>query len=214
MPSPYEIAQSQVGKNSAMISDYLRTGGQNLNPQQLAWCAAFVNSSLQQAGIKGSGSNMARSLLNVGQPTETPQKGDIAVFSRGNPNGPTGHVGFYDSHTPDGKIQILGGNQSDAVSLTTMDPSKLLGFRSVASMYGGGGAPMQPGTSLPMMAQAGAPQPVTPGFQMANPGALAAFAPSLASMFTGPDQTQQRKAEEEAAMTRKRALFSGPGPFG
>lgn len=79
---------------------------------------------------------------------------------------------------------------------------------------------MIPGRSLPMMAQAGAPQPAAPGFQMAPQGvpAPAAMA-SLAQMF---QQTQQstaqaqaeREAEEEAVAARRRALFGGPSPFG
>lgn len=131
--SPMDFALTKLGKGEAPDRDdlkkYLATGGANLDPKTTAWCAAFVNSSLAQAGITGTGSNMARSFLKWGEAVEQPQKGDLAVFSRGNPNSPFGHVAFYDSTTPDGRIRVLGGNQSDAVSYANYDPGKLLGYR-------------------------------------------------------------------------------------
>jgi uncharacterized protein (TIGR02594 family) len=138
--APYEIAATQLGKREApdraALQDYLKTGGVNLDPATLAWCAAFVNSSLGQAGIKGTGSNLARSFLNYGEAVDQPQKGDIAVFSRGDPMGPYGHVGFFEGYDPDGRIRVLGGNQSDSVSIAAQDPSRLLGFRRIPSSGG------------------------------------------------------------------------------
>ena len=66
------LAASQMGFNErdqqAAIQDYLQTGGANLDPAVTAWCAAFVNASLQQTGIKGTGSNMARSFMAGASP--------------------------------------------------------------------------------------------------------------------------------------------------
>ncbi len=107
----------------------MTTGGANLDPATAAWCAAFVNASLGHAGVKGTGSNMARSFLNWGEEVAEPQRGDVAVFSRGDANGPYGHVGFFDSYNPDGTIRLLGGNQGDAVSYANYSPNALLGFR-------------------------------------------------------------------------------------
>lgn len=209
MTTAFDLARSQLGKTEAMVSDYLRTGGQNLNPQELAWCAAFVNSSLQQAGIQGSGSNMARSLLNVGTPTSTPQQGDLAVFWRGSRNGQFGHVGFFDSVQPDGRIRILSGNDGDAVRYGSMPANRLLGYRSLTDLYApaAGGA----GGKLPIMAQAGAPQPTTPGFQMATepPGRAA----DLAALFTpnplqiaAADMTAREQTRQEQEQERRKRL--------
>lgn len=130
---PIDIAANAIGLNEgdkkAALTDYLTTGGANLDPATLAWCAAFVNSTLKQAGMEGTGSNMARSFLDWGQPVDQPQRGDIAVFSRGDPNGPFGHVGFFEGYNPDGTIRVLGGNQGDAVSVASYSPDQLLGFR-------------------------------------------------------------------------------------
>lgn len=139
----HDLAQSQLGlnerQNAAAIKDYLETGGQNLDPQQLAWCAAFVNSTLSQSGLQGSGSPAARSLLDVGKPIQygdnildQPRQGDLAVFSRQDPKNPNaGHVGFYTGESPGGDISLLGGNQGKKgeVSIKPYPQERLLGFR-------------------------------------------------------------------------------------
>jgi uncharacterized protein (TIGR02594 family) len=133
MQNALDTAARAIGLNEgdkrAALQDYLTTGGASLDPATTAWCAAFVGATLKQSGYEGTGSNMARSYLDWGQPVDQPQRGDIAVFSRGDPNGPFGHVGFFEGYNPDGTIRVLGGNQGDAVSVAGYDPSRLLGFR-------------------------------------------------------------------------------------
>lgn len=133
MNRAFDIAAQQIGLNEneqrAALSEYMRNGGQNLDPAVTAWCAAFVNASLSQAGIEGTGKLNARSYLDWGQEVSNPQRGDIAVFSRGDPNGWQGHVGFFDGYNQDGSIRVLGGNQGDSVSIANYDANSLLGFR-------------------------------------------------------------------------------------
>jgi len=131
-------------------------------------------------------------------------------------------------------------NHGQAVDLKFLDPRAQAWVHANAKQYGlhfplsnenwhiepigargGQGQPtMQPGTSLPMMAQAGAPQPVTPGFQIDQvtpvAPAVAPAAPSpLAAMFALDEDTKRRRAEEAVAeQTRRAALFGGPSPFG
>lgn len=137
MPTPYEIATKMLGshenRNHSALTAYLTNGGVNLDPAKQAWCAAFVNSAITQAGGKGSGSNLARSLLNIGTPTQTPKEGDIAVFSRGDPNGPYGHVGFYKGVDASGNPIILGGNQGNTVSEASYPKDRLLGYRTLGN---------------------------------------------------------------------------------
>lgn len=160
MANALDIAAAQIGLNEtdkkAALQDYLTTGGANLDPATTAWCAAFVNASLQQAGVQGTGSNMARSFLKWGTEVKEPQRGDLAVFSRGDPNGPFGHVGFFDGYNPDGTIRVLGGNQGDAVSIAAYSPDQLLGFRRASD----GGSPSQYASGNALATpQAPAPQP-------------------------------------------------------
>jgi hypothetical protein len=59
---------------------------------------------------------------------DKPYPGCIAVFSRGDPRSWTGHVGFYAGESG-GNIQVLGGNQSNQVSIAPQAKSRLLGYR-------------------------------------------------------------------------------------
>lgn len=127
-------------------------------------------------------------------------------------------------------------NHGQAVDLKFLDPRAQAWVHANAKQYGlhfplsnenwhiepigarGGAQPtMQPGTSLPMMAQAGAPQPVTPGFQMTEAPAAPAVptVSPLAAMFVADAEAKKRQAEEAAAeQARRNALFGGPSPFG
>lgn len=133
MNNAFDLAAKQIGLNEtgqkSALQDYLTTGGQNLDPATTAWCAAFVNATLAQSGQQGTGKLNARSYLDWGQAVDAPQQGDVAVFSRGDPNGWQGHVGFFDGYNSDGTIRVLGGNQGDSVSISSYNPSSLLGFR-------------------------------------------------------------------------------------
>ncbi len=172
MADPFQLAASQLGLNEndqrAAIQDYLTTGGVNLDPATTAWCAAFVGATLKQSGMEGTGSNMARSYLNWGQEVKDPQRGDVAVFSRGDPNGPYGHVGFFDGYNEDGTIRVLGGNQGDSVSYANYGADSLLGFRRANGSPAGQPTnalamqPPQPGQPQQMAQNALAPEPWTP----------------------------------------------------
>lgn len=209
MPGPLDIATGVLGKNEnvdrAALQDYLRTGGVNLDPATRAWCAAFVNSTLAQAGMSGTGSNMARSFMNWGTPVDTPERGDIAVFRRGDPNGPLGHVGFFEGYNPDGTIKILAGNQGNAVAYGDMAAADLLGFRRAAPA--GGGTQTVQAAPVPGVAQAPPPAPTTaqPFAAPAEPGQ------ALGALFVQAAQGyRDRKREEEAAdQARRTALFGG-----
>ena len=81
---------------------------------EVPWCSSFVCWVLEQAGIKSTGSAMARSFLKWGFPVKDPFPGCVVVLKRGNP--PAGHVGFFKFRkSPGGWVHVLGGNQSDQV---------------------------------------------------------------------------------------------------
>ena len=131
------IARSFIGKSETehaeMIGAFIvRLTGNSLDVRETPWCAAFVNAVLKASGIDGTGSLSARSFLQFGTETQMPKPGDIAVFSRGDPNGRAGHVGFYAWEIErDGEIyiRIVGGNQGDSVSEQLYPKSRLLGYR-------------------------------------------------------------------------------------
>ena len=96
--------------------------------EEIPWCSAFANFCIEESGLQGTNSRLARSWLGWGTPTNTPVRGCIVVFKRGAEGSGQGHVGFYLAGSPKTGIRILGGNQSDKVSIVTQ-PLPFLGYR-------------------------------------------------------------------------------------
>jgi uncharacterized protein (TIGR02594 family) len=80
-----------------------------------AWCAAFVNWCLKQAGAPYLNYATAKSWLGFGQTVASPVYGCVTVIKPSQSTGSTtGHVAFYLRHKGN-KIVLLGGNQRDEV---------------------------------------------------------------------------------------------------
>jgi uncharacterized protein (TIGR02594 family) len=105
-----------------------------LDPMKDAWCAAYLNMSLSDLGIQGTGSNLAKSFKTIGRPLDAPVPGAIAVFNRGNPNSIFGHVGVVGSvNLQTGMMTIVGGNQTGArVTESTRPISDAIAFRDAS----------------------------------------------------------------------------------
>lgn len=135
--SPIEVAAGYLGlseernNDNVTLSRFIRTAaGIDIDPAKTAWCAAFIDAVLHASGQGGgTGKLNARSYLDWGTPVTTPVRGDVVVISRGNPNGWEGHVGFFEGYDENGNIRILGGNQSNQVSVQSYPADRLLGFR-------------------------------------------------------------------------------------
>jgi len=114
-------------KNRKILSDLV-----DLDVAVIPWCASFINALLEELGIEGSGSNLARSLLKVGTKVklEDALPGDIVVFKRGNSTW-QGHVALFVKGPTNGFIEVLGGNQGDRVCIAKYKARKLLGVRRV-----------------------------------------------------------------------------------
>jgi uncharacterized protein (TIGR02594 family) len=96
----------------------------------IPWCGLFVAHCLgSQLPEETLPRNVlgARNWARAGIET-TPRLGAIMVFWRGSPNGWKGHVGFYWAEDDDA-FHILGGNQSDAVTITRLSRDRLLEAR-------------------------------------------------------------------------------------
>lgn len=119
------------GKNNPRIHDYFQATGFKAGEASDAWCSAFANWCMKQAGIKGTNSAAAQSWLRWGVelPLTEPRPGCIVVFSRPTPTNPnSGHVAFYVRSTR-GYIHVLGGNQNNRVCVRPYPSSRLLGYR-------------------------------------------------------------------------------------
>ncbi len=112
---------------------YHRTTEGGAAPDETHWCSSFVNYCVEQAGFAGTDSKWAMSWHDNGwgrDVTADPGEGDIVVFRRreGSRSGEIvgGHVGFFISQE-EGKIQILGGNQSNRIRISSYPKNGMLG---------------------------------------------------------------------------------------
>lgn len=92
---------------------------------EVPWCAAFTNACLERAGIRSPRKDSAKSYLDWGLKLDHPEPGCIAVFSRAGGN----HVAFAIARDGGGDLVCIGGNQSDAVNISTFDRSRVIGYR-------------------------------------------------------------------------------------
>ena len=106
------------GVNAARISEYFRSTALGDQPDSVPWCSAFVNFCMEKSGQPRTRSALARSWLNWGKEADDFVPGCVIVLSRGAP--PSGHVGFFAGFDEAGNIRLLGGNQGDSVSVSSV----------------------------------------------------------------------------------------------
>lgn len=132
-PKWYEIAKKELGtkevsgpKHNPRIIDYHAATSLKATEDEVAWCASFVGWCLEEAGIEGTYSALARSYMDWGEKLSHPKKGCIVIFRRGKPW--QGHVGFLVRETAH-SIYLLGGNQDDAVTIQAFSKEDVIGYR-------------------------------------------------------------------------------------
>lgn len=111
--------------------DWLKRDGRSLgDPSKNPWCDDFVETCIRMSlpdepllGALGTNPYWARNWLLFGQAVQ-PIIGAMLIFERGS----GGHVGFAVGQD-DTHFYVLGGNQSDAVTIARIAKSRLLGAR-------------------------------------------------------------------------------------
>ena len=96
----------------------------------IAWCAIFMSYFFMRCGVVDKPIIAARKWNKVGTKVDDPQFGDIVIYWRYSVNDWRGHVGIYLRRVGD-QIYTLGGNQSDAVTVTPYAASRLLEYRRI-----------------------------------------------------------------------------------
>lgn len=119
--------------NPVVVEMFHAVGHSWVKDDETAWCAAFVGYVLEEVDVASTRKLDARSYLGWGEVVEPEdaRTGDVMVFYRGDKNGWQGHVGFLVGFTATGDYEILGGNQKDAVNVSTYPKERLLGVRRV-----------------------------------------------------------------------------------
>ena len=118
------------GSNEAIMGWAERLELTSYNDDDIPWCGLFtahcIGSQLPEETLPGNPLG-ARRWQTFGKGA-SPQLGAVMVFWRGSPRGWKGHVGFYWAED-DAAYHILGGNQSDAVTVARLSKDRLLEAR-------------------------------------------------------------------------------------
>lgn len=138
-------------RDNGFLRRWLRSDGKTLgDPAKLPWCGDFVETCIKIGlpgepfpGAVGENPYWARNWLGFGKACK-PVYGAVLVFERG-PS--SGHVGFAMGQD-DTAFHVLGGNQSNAVTVARIAKSRLLGARWPATF-----TPVS--TTLPAMTRDG-----------------------------------------------------------
>ncbi len=136
--TPIELARSYLGTkelkgsvdNPKIMEMYRTVGHEWVEHDEVAWCAAFVGHCLERAGFTSTRKLNARSYLTWGEKVpgvEQAREGDIVIFTRGAGTA-QGHVAIFLKATGS-QVEVLGGNQSDGVTIARYPRSRLLGIR-------------------------------------------------------------------------------------
>jgi uncharacterized protein (TIGR02594 family) len=133
----FDLALTKKGlhenRDISELKTFLRADGKTLgDPSKLPWCGDFVETCIAltlRTELLPANPYLARNWLKFGREI-TLTLGAVLVFWRGNRNGSQGHVGFYAGESEDGKrLYVLGGNQSDQISIVPLGADRLLGAR-------------------------------------------------------------------------------------
>lgn len=139
-----EVKELPGGQQAPLIQWFHELAGLGPNTSdETPWCSGFVNAMAWLARCTRSKKANARSWLDVGQVLDLRDAAvgyDVVILRRfinGIDNGVSGHVGFYAGHTLNDQHQpvqvfLLGGNQSNQVTLAPFPAKDVIGVRRLA----------------------------------------------------------------------------------
>jgi len=140
-------------RDKARLTAWLKSDGRRLgDTEKLPWCGDYVETAIRNSlpneplpGALGENPYWARNWMLFGEATK-PVYGAVVVFSRGS----GGHVGFLVGEDAT-DYYVLGGNQSNAVTVTRIAKARALGTRWPATHK-------NPNKPLPKMKASGIPK--------------------------------------------------------
>lgn len=123
--------------SNPLILAMLRLDANWPTDDEVPWCSAFPNFICWELRLPRSKNLGARSWLRVGRPISVDEAKpgfDVCILTRGEVQpGPevlnaNGHVGFF-ARVDSNFVWLLGGNQSDGVSVAAFNRERILGIR-------------------------------------------------------------------------------------
>lgn len=113
--------------NPRIIELYADAGHDEIQHDEVPWCAAFVGACLARANLPNTGTLLALDYKKYGEGLDGPELYCIGVKTRGNSTW-EGHVGFVVAFDAD-TITLLGGNQHDSVCIQKFPRAEFVAFR-------------------------------------------------------------------------------------
>ncbi len=124
------LTEAAGAADNPVILDWAKAAEVTFAHDEIPWCGLFmahcIGSALPEEPLPANPLS-ARNWLKFGIDV-APQLGAILVFWRGSKQGWAGHVALYWGQDAD-SFHVLGGNQSDSVTVTRIARSRLLGAR-------------------------------------------------------------------------------------
>lgn len=117
-------------RDRAVLSKWFDKSVSWIDPREVPWCGAFVATCLRKYNpnlVLPDNPLGARGWSKFGKSAH-PGLGSILVFWRVSPNSWQGHVGFYYAED-DTHFHVLGGNQSNAVTVSRIAKNRLIASR-------------------------------------------------------------------------------------
>ena len=110
------------------------------------WCGPFMAQVFKEAGLSTKVPKeffRAKAWESAGTKLDKPAYGCVVTFTRDG----GGHVGIVVGKTKSGMLKVLGGNQSNAVTIQDFDPKRVTSYRWVSS----GSVPLEHRYDLPVL---------------------------------------------------------------
>lgn len=153
MRSPIEITPLELATRFVGIKEKVGPGAHNpwilawnslidggVSDDETPWCSTFCHGICWTLGLPGNPNRRARSWLLVGRPVELKDARPgftVVIFKRGTGSQPgpeviaaPGHVAWLAQVGRD-TVTVVGGNQSNAVTVATFPRSSVLGVREL-----------------------------------------------------------------------------------
>ncbi len=133
-----DIASAELGtteiegaRHNHRILKYAHEAGFDwVNDDETPWCSIFLNWVTHKAGYERSKDARSKSWRDVGRVVKNPQPGDVILFGTKGSLDKIYHVGIFTGFSEDGrKVFCLGGNQTNAVSISKMWRFEVAGYR-------------------------------------------------------------------------------------
>lgn len=121
-----ELGQKEIDglAHNKRILEYHKITSLRASSDEVPWCSSFACWVVEQEGVKSPRSARAADWISWGVKLEKPERGCVVLLSR---TGGSGHVGFF-SHSEEGLIFLLGGNQNNEVSVAPFDISRVVAY--------------------------------------------------------------------------------------